>query len=84
MSPKEYGERAATKFNADNPGHFPGRPLFEGLVANAVRDAVKAERERWAAFCDHIATEILSGDADFTSAHDVPKFVARKMREGGG
>lgn len=40
MSPDEYGRRAATKFNANKPDHFPGRPLFEGVVANAVRDAL--------------------------------------------
>lgn len=42
MTPKEYGVRAATTWNANNPEHFPGRPLFEGLVANAVTEAVEA------------------------------------------
>lgn len=43
-TPKEYGVEAATIFNAMNPDHFPGRPLFEGLVASAVRAAVKEDR----------------------------------------
>lgn len=47
MTPQDYGREAATKFNANNPGHFPGRPLFEGLVANAVQSAVHQEREAW-------------------------------------
>lgn len=40
-TPLEYGREAATKFNANDPGHFPGRPLMEGLVANAVKAALK-------------------------------------------
>lgn len=51
-TPDEYGVEAATKFNAHNPGHFPGRPLFEGVVAAAVRHAVAWERERIAEMLD--------------------------------
>lgn len=40
MTPEEYGRAAATKFNANSEGHFSGRPLLEGLVANAVRAAI--------------------------------------------
>ncbi len=40
MTPKERAVRAATIFNAMNPDQFPGRPLFEGLVENAVKDAL--------------------------------------------
>jgi hypothetical protein len=52
VTPREYGQRAATTFNANNPGHFPGRPLFEGVVARAVEEAVAAERERWSGVCE--------------------------------
>lgn len=39
--PLDYAREAATRFNANRDGHFPGRPLFEGLVANAVRAALR-------------------------------------------
>ncbi len=57
MTPDDYGREAATKFNANNPGHFPGRPLFEGLVADAIRAAVAAERERCAKVAEKFAAE---------------------------
>lgn len=40
MNPKELAINAASVWNANNPAHFPGRPLFEGVVENAVRIAV--------------------------------------------
>lgn len=46
MTAKDRAVEAATTWNANNPGEFPGRPLFESLVARAVEQAVKAERRR--------------------------------------
>lgn len=45
MTPRERAVAAATTFNANNPAHFPGRPLFEGLVENAVVAAEVAVAE---------------------------------------
>jgi hypothetical protein len=39
MSPKERAVACATVWNANNPAHFPGRPLFEGLIENAIKAA---------------------------------------------
>jgi len=74
MTAKDRAVAAATTWNANNPGEFPGRPLFEGLVAMAVEQAVRAERRRcraiargWAAsaagmtgeaVAEHIAEDI--------------------------
>lgn len=57
MTPKERGVAAATVFNANRPGHFPGRPLFEGLVTRAVEEAVAAERGRCLGFVRWLLTK---------------------------
>ena len=44
--PLDYGREAATKFNANRPDHFPGRPLFEGIVAHAVMAALNQAADR--------------------------------------
>jgi len=79
MTAKDRAVAAATTWNANSAGEFPGRPLFEGLVAMAVEQAVKAERRRcrviargWVAsaagmtgdaVAEHIAEDIGPDDA---------------------
>lgn len=54
MTPKDLAVQAATKFNANSPDHFPGRPLFEGLVASAVSTAIAETVER----CARVTEEV--------------------------
>lgn len=57
-TPEERAAAAANIFNANKPGHFPGRPLFEGLVAAAIREAVAAEREACAKRMENIVLDV--------------------------
>ncbi len=57
-TPLEYGKEAATLFSANNPGHFPGRSLFEGLVTHAVQAALKEWLTRAAQRLEVLADEL--------------------------
>lgn len=46
MTAQDRAVRAATIFNANSESHFPGRPLFESLVENAIEEAVAEVRLR--------------------------------------
>jgi hypothetical protein len=67
MTARDRAVEAATAWNASDPGDFPGRPLFESLVARAVEQAVMAERRRcrgiargWAAAAAGMIGEVVA------------------------
>lgn len=63
--PGKYAEWAATVFNANDPGHFPGRPLFEGLVDRAVEEGMNAERARCMTdVCEHCRSGVPYNDRE--------------------
>jgi hypothetical protein len=77
MTAKDRAVAAATAWNANSPEDFPGRPLFESLVARAVEQAVRAERRR----CRAIARGWVASAADMPAMTgvDVAEHIAEDI-----